>query len=1257
MGVVMTTIMWSLGVATLVPSVANAADATCPTLVAGDMIKVSGKPAIYTLDNNLKYRYFSDGDVFKSWNADDTYSAYYKTITQACFDSLMQPAAAPYHVFYRNGSEVVKYLSGDTLYAVGLNNVLYPITSAAATAIFGTSYKTRTIGLSEWPYYTKDTNTITEASVYPGMLAKVNGITYFVDTGKVLREVNAAGMTANRFRAADVCTLPTSAIAGLTVGTAITAEVATISSRLGTAAPVTPTVSGTLSVSLAADTPAAGNVVKDIDNVVFTKAIFSASANSVVSSVTVGRSGLGSTGDFASLSIYDGANKLGSTRTSWDSNNQITFNIPNGWAVYAGTPKVLTVVGNLDTPGTYNALGIVAVAANTASVAGLPVYGNQMSGVTVTVGGVTITNVGTGATKNIGTTDVTLANFKLAINSVENASFQRITLKNKAATNAADGDITNLSLYKGATKLAGPVTVSSDKITFVLSEPVIINKDKNEEFKVIGDVVAGSANQVEFLLDASTDLTVIGQTYNTNLTVTMSGYDTVSTDGMIIIIAGAQFNLAYSGVALETQADKTDITFGTLTMTAGGTDVKVTDLKLTLTEADGNSDATDNKDIDNFEMVESTGGAFSGTMTGGGDTDADAEVWDFADEIYLTKGQTRTFTLRGDIPTGVGTGDTYKVTMAVNTTNLVAETVPEGDAVSNFSIGSIDGKYITVKAPYITIRPVGQNSVNAVVNQTNVVLMKQTVEATAGPVTISRMRFEGGAAAASDVTYTVGNLDKTNFADYGLYVLKADGTYELLQLITNGNMTEGIADFNSFSYTVQPGSANKVTLVFKGTVSATLDVSNTTVHVQLDTITAKDADNNTTQVHDASGTDIETTAELETTGSITLGSTGILYVSMRNADTGFNKDRVALAGSSFWAGKLRLRAEYEAVKVMDLKLYNNSASDEDSVDSVCLYKSQSVASDQLIGCATMDSARYVFFDDINYVVAQGTQDVYIYTTLRPMSNLANGTADTGDLVEMSITTSSANNLTARGEASGTDLAYGNLATPASGEIVFDLNLDGTFDGTADETGTAKTKQFIVEGSKISNVAMVNTYGGNTVDSDINGTGQYTLGIFSITNEANGNTNASGDPLQLTIGSFSLDVTKHNTTTFSGATIQRINGSSSSQALVITDMDGIGEGATSAHWTLVAASSTLGEDAKISTGQTAYYVVKGTISGIDATTGVVDWVKVSLNNLGSATGGDNNIKWYDGYTISGATLVDYLQLDTTSIDGTKVSEKL
>ncbi|HLD34522.1 MAG TPA: hypothetical protein VJB62_01520, partial [Patescibacteria group bacterium] len=52
---VFTTMLWSVGVASLVPAVAQAA--ACPSFSSGDMVKVTGKPAIYSVDSNGKLLY------------------------------------------------------------------------------------------------------------------------------------------------------------------------------------------------------------------------------------------------------------------------------------------------------------------------------------------------------------------------------------------------------------------------------------------------------------------------------------------------------------------------------------------------------------------------------------------------------------------------------------------------------------------------------------------------------------------------------------------------------------------------------------------------------------------------------------------------------------------------------------------------------------------------------------------------------------------------------------------------------------------------------------------------------------------------------------------------------------------------------------------------------------------------------------------------------------------------------------------------
>ncbi len=1249
--VVAVTIVWSMGLAALVPTAVHAEE--CPTLEAGDLFKVPGNSAVYLVSDDLGRKYFPSGREFKSWYTD--FSGVVE-IPATCGANYPSDGA----VTFRPGSTLVKNTTFPSVYAITTGGELVHIPDeATASNIWGAGWASLVVDVADvfMDVYTDNGAEVGDMAV-DGMLVKKAGdatVYHVVDGEYVEVEGDLSSATSD-----DVVELTDTVFNKLSMSGTTTTD---SEIRGGASADNVEEVSGTLSVSLSASTPDSGKIVQSV-NTDFAKFIFRAGSDAdvKVNNVKIARKGLGATGDFASITLYDGSTKLGTTKASWSSDGTMSYNISGGWTIPAGTSKELTMVANVSTAGTYNALGISAVTLASGSVSGLPVYGNELNAVNVSVGTVTITDQGSAATKKIGSTDVTLAEFRLALSSVEDAKLRSITLKNKAASNnASDGDLANVYLYQGTTMLAGPVSMKSDKVTFEISEDswFLVKKSKNQDFKVVGDIVDGNANTVEFVLDATTDLKMYGETYNSQLQVTSTNYNQ-ATEGAIITISGSQLNLAYTGTPLDITDDKTDVEFGTLTLSSGNVDTKITNMILTIDETDGDSDATNNADIDEFELVAEDGTTYSGTMTNGGDTNANDETWTFTDEIYLEADQTMTLTMRGDVPASVGAEDSYKVTMTVNTTNLTAETVVAGDAVSNFSIGSFNGKLVTVKTPYLLVKPINMNnSLTAVVNQEDVVIYKGTLEAVSDTITLSRLKFEGG-LSGTDNTLTIANLDSDNWASLGLYTVEGEPgseTYTLLQNENNADLTTGYVDFDSFTLDIEPGTANKVTFAVKGTVSATLDGSNTDVQAQLDTVTVKDSDGDSRNAQNSAGTTIEDSAELLTTTRYALGGTGILYTSFRTADAGYTKDRVLQAGDSAWVGKLRLRADYEDVKLIDLKLTNGSADDEDSVDSVCLYTDEAATSDNLVGCTTLDSNDIAFFDNLDYVVTQGTQDLYVYVTARAMSNAGLGTADSHDAVTFSIVTTSGH-LTARGVDSNTDLSYGNSnGTAAAGEIVFDQDMDGTFDEAADEGGTDTTNTFYVAGTKITSVELVDSYGGEEVASSITGTGTTTIAILAVTVADTQNTDASGDTLKLGVDNLLFNITKFNDTGLNGGTIERINGDTGEVALTAAaSSTGTGSLDVGGNWTLTGATSTsaLSTDAWIDAGTTAYFVVKTDITALSTTSNETNWVKLSLDDVqGGANDANNNIDWYDGYNKSG-TNFDYLFLDYTSVAGTKIS---
>jgi hypothetical protein len=201
---------------------------SCPALVAGDMVKVVGKPAIYVLNNNFETLYFPSGDVFKSWRP--TYGGY-KSISHTCFDVLKTPAFYPGAINYRYGSYIIKRASSDQLYVVEPNNTASKITPAVAVSLYGKDYKVMAVEDYLWPNYYNRGAEIENTIAHPGMLVKVGGIIYFVNKDNIQQEVTADGMTANGFQDEFVHTLTSAAISGLTVGEKITAAVPALTDK------------------------------------------------------------------------------------------------------------------------------------------------------------------------------------------------------------------------------------------------------------------------------------------------------------------------------------------------------------------------------------------------------------------------------------------------------------------------------------------------------------------------------------------------------------------------------------------------------------------------------------------------------------------------------------------------------------------------------------------------------------------------------------------------------------------------------------------------------------------------------------------------------------------------------------------------------------------------------------------------------------------------------------------------------------------
>ena len=526
--VVGATMIWALGLSTLAP-VANAS--VCPSFNVGDMIKVSGKAAIYSVDKNLKVLYFPSGDEFKSWNTGETYGGYI-TVSQACFDSLAVPSSYPGAVNFRPGSWVVKRPSSDQLYVVEPGNKLAKISTTDAAALYGANYRVMTVADAFWPHYV-NRGTDIAGMVHEGMLVSKDGKTWYVDAGNVLREVTATGMTANRFKAAFVRTVPASYLTGTTVGTAITALETAISNRTQDGAITTaPVTGGNLSVTLAADNPAAGNIA---DGSAYNKVLklnLSASALTNVTGITLTKTGLIANSSITGVSVWDAqGNRHGDVMSSLTSDNKITVSFGSyPIVVGAGSSETLTVAVNISPLANSGlagfSVGSAAEVMSNGTVGGsFPIVGNQMAIIdgNASLASTTITGVAVGGSATqplstaagnlqIGDLQKEVAKFKFSeVSGNEDVSISKLTFY--VSGSVQDTDLANITVYApSGEKLGMAAAMSNRYVTVNFTTPYLLPKSTSRDLSVRTDVVNGSTHAFKFNIQSDYDVMMRGVT-------------------------------------------------------------------------------------------------------------------------------------------------------------------------------------------------------------------------------------------------------------------------------------------------------------------------------------------------------------------------------------------------------------------------------------------------------------------------------------------------------------------------------------------------------------------------------------------------------------------------------------------------------------------------------------------------------------------------------------------------------------------------
>ena len=299
---------------------------------------------------------------------------------------------------------------------------------------------------------------------------------------------------------------------------------------------------------------------------------------------------------------------------------------------------------------------------------------------------------------------------------------------------------------------------------------------------------------------------------------------------------------------------------------------------------------------------------------------------------------------------------------------------------------------------------------------------------------------------------------------------------------------------------------------------------------------------------------------------------------------GLNTAKNVLAGSDTMVGRIKLTAQYENVVIEDFTLFNLlGTATADDIAYLNLYSDAEMTT--RIGSAVLDENKKAVFENVNIgITTSASKHVYIGAVLKVINystvNMMNAGASAGRTIKLNIASSTGYTVKALGVSTGYELAN-----------------TGVSSSTPTNTAT-------IMGAVISNITSAYANGLLT-----NGTGKD---IFSFKVTVPESTNLDYDMSELGV--------KLATTTFTVATssgvrilnfmVERVGGQNGEKiAMSMSSPTTMGAGTF-----VINFPDTYGtdEDLTVRPGETAEFIIKATIAGVNAN----DSTQVTLEGLSS-----------------------------------------
>ena len=1018
-GVVLTTVVWSLGIAalTLNVSVASAAQ-------DGDLIKMAGNSAVYWLLGGKRYVFPNDKAYF-TWFSDFSGVV---TVSQ----SELQSYAIGGNVTYRPGTRLIKITTDPKTYAVEPGGKLVWVTSEAiAVSLYGSNWNKKIDDVPD-PFFVNYTSgaDITSAQYPVGSLVKESGstTTYYIAAGMTKRAfASDAAFSANRYKAGDVLAAAAGGLASYSAGSSLTGKEDSLANYGGMAGGGgAVSAGGTLSLLLSASTPASGTAVKGA-LIPFTVIDATATGGDVVIDSLVGqRGGIAQDSVFSDISVLVDGAQMGLDKTL---NSAHQFTLFDDITIPSGQTKKITLRGNTAASLTSNVgetpvLGFVQMTLKQGTLsAALPIYGNAMTvNNSVSVGTITVTAGSLNpslSTQKIGTLNYVLAEVQLAVGSAEDVEVQEIIWDQ--AGSADDTDISNVQLVSDGVVLATMEHPVNKKAHFKLSPAMKIEKGKNKSFAIRANLDSGSNRTVDFDIEKDSDLLAKGLTYGYYI---LAGTWPASSDprfnGVVTTIDTGTLKVEPVATPSNKVAEGADDqVLGMFNFEAKGEEVQITRLGVQVRIiASSNATVATTSDVTNVTVYDENGVAIAGP------TDP---TFDYGSGITSFGSATTTDTI--SVPAGVHKY-TVKATLssdfAVN--NTIQVNLTPGNNIT--AKGATTGKTITATPATVQSSTTQTVQIGSLVGSVQTTPVAQTVVAGTNGFTFANLVLDAQASGEDMRVTQIKSAQHTTGSAYPALIsgLKLyDGSTEL---VTSNDpdptsTTAAASATSTFTFVnalVVPKGTSK-TVTIKGNISKSVTSGSVAFGLQNDATNAISATGVDT------GNSITPTYNYSDGQSMTLASAGTLSLSP-DASTPI-AGLIPSQTTGLSVGVIAASAQHENVNIEKIyvSVTDVNSGGPDQFDKIWLTDGTKTVGVTPTSSDSATSPTTMLFDMSldPFVVAVGSTKlltIKVDTANVDRSNASKGSSGEGFQLSINAT----GDVTARGASSGTDATVSGAPT-------------------------------------------------------------------------------------------------------------------------------------------------------------------------------------------------------------------------------------